>query len=75
MFTLELTVQASQKWEKEGRKFNSLTVTAFGYGVMKITIPEAMLPDVFDGQTFTGEFDIGVDRKTFKPYLKFKGVK
>ena len=39
-----------------------------------MAVNEKLVPDDLEGREVTGVWQIGVDRKTFKPYFRFVGV-
>lgn len=65
---INASVVCSKKWEKDGRTFNTVTLSVLGLGAMDFTVDERIVPDFIDGQSLSLELGIGVSKN--KPYVK-----
>lgn len=74
MLSVKLSIATSRAYEFNGKNYVQITGMMFGRGLFKLSVPEKIIPDSLEGKEVTGVFDIGIDGKTFKPYLKLVGI-
>ena len=74
MFKIKMTVSTARKYDYEGKKFVEITGILAGLGLFKMSVNEKLIPDDLEGQEVTAVWNVGIDRKTFKPYFRFSGV-
>lgn len=74
MLSVKLSIATTRAYEFNGKKYVQISGMMFGRGLFKISVPEQVVPDSLEGKECTGVFDIGIDGKTFKPYLKLVGI-
>ena len=53
-------VVCSKKWEKDGKKFNTIEFSIFGLGSTKFTVDEKLVPDLIDGSMVKFELELGI---------------
>lgn len=73
MFKIKMTVSTARKYDYEGKKYVEISGILAGLGLFKMSVSESLVPDDLEGQEVTAVWNIGVDRKTFKPYFRFSG--
>ena len=74
MLSVRMTIATSRSYEFNGKKYVQISGMMSGRGLFKISVPESLVPDSLENKECTGVFDIGIDGKTFKPYLKLVGI-
>lgn len=47
---VEMSAVCSNQWEKDRKKFNTITFSLLGIGIAKFTVAENVIPDIADGQ-------------------------
>ena len=73
MFKIKMTVSTARKYDYEGKKYVEISGILAGHGLFKMSVNEKLVPDDLEGQELTAVWQIGIDRKTFKPYCRFAG--
>ena len=73
MFKIKMTVSTARKYDYEGKKYVEISGILAGHGLFKMSVNELLVPDDLEGQELTAVWQIGIDRKTFKPYFRFAG--
>ena len=68
-----MTVSTARKYDYEGKKYVEISGILAGHGLFKMSVNELLVPDDLEGQELTAVWQIGIDRKTFKPYFRFAG--
>ena len=74
MLKIKMTVATARKYDYEGKKYVEISGILSGLGLFKMAVNEKLIPDDLEGREVTAIWQIGVDRKTFKPYFRFAGV-
>ena len=74
MFKIKMTVATARKYDYEGKKYVEISGILSGHGLFRMAVNEKLIPDDLEGQEVTAIWNIGVDKKTFKPYFRFVGV-
>lgn len=74
MLKIKMTVSTARKYDYQGKKYVEISGILAGHGLFKMSVNEKLVPDDLEGQEVTAVWNIGIDRKTFKPYFRFSGV-
>lgn len=65
---VRMMVVCSKQWEKEGKRFNTITFSILGLGACSFTVDERLVPNLVDGQLVKVDLDLGISNN--KPYIK-----
>lgn len=67
---IKATVVCSKKWSKDGKNYNTITLSVIGIGAMDFTVDERLVPDLLDGSGISLELGIGASKG--KPFIRPK---